>query len=372
MGTQTDTTHTHTHTTPHIPHTCSISVCVVMSTACLCVRVRLCVRLCVPECARTGCPGPSEDTVVVPQHCFVSTICCKLRRAMSEPSGLGEGVSAAVTTVDQAIAVEASSSSSESSDVTMEVMRWPTTKDRSASNDEWLLEVFSPPRIVPLFKGKFGGNGVSVDLRTGWDAESWEDRASLMHWVDVRCPRVLVASPPCTMFSCLQITNRGRMDPHVWDARMNLARVHLNFAMQLCRVQLEGGRGFVFEHPRTARSWLEPSVQALWRCHAVGVVGFDQCRYGLTSPCGHLLKKPTRLMTNMAAVLEEFSEKLCTCPSTHVHIQGTEMGRRVSSHAQVYPPLMAQALADCCGAYLGLVQGSPALHVEAAVPGAAA
>ncbi len=84
----------------------------------------------------------------------------------------GEGEPAAATATDPSIVVETSSPSSDCSDVIMEVMCWPMTKDRSVLKDEWLLEVFSPPRIVPPLKAKFGANGISVDLRTGLDVES--------------------------------------------------------------------------------------------------------------------------------------------------------------------------------------------------------
>ncbi len=73
----------------------------------------------------------------------------------------------------------------------------------------------------------------------------------------------------------------------------------------------------------------------------------------------------------MGAAAEQFSGKLCSCLSGHeMHIQGAQMGHCVSTHAQVYPPLLAQALADCCGAYLGLVEVGPARHdigIDAAV-----
>ena len=45
----------------------------------------------------------------------------------------------------------------------------------------------------------------------------------------------------------------GRLQPE-----LQLARLHLRFTMELYRVQVEGGRYFVHEHPAYAGSWGEP------------------------------------------------------------------------------------------------------------------
>eukprot|EP00973_Karenia_brevis_P010903 1477483-Karenia_brevis.AAC.1 len=37
-----------------------------------------------------------------------------------------------------------------------------------------MLEMFSPPRMVPYFEAG-GGGGLSKDLATGWNALRWED-----------------------------------------------------------------------------------------------------------------------------------------------------------------------------------------------------
>ena len=116
---------------------------------------------------------------------------------------------------------------------------------------------------------------------------------------------------------------------------------------------MNNSRGFIFEHPMTARSWMEPLVQDLLARPGVFTVDFAQCRYGLRSPAGNTLKKPTKLMSNMPSVLAEFSNKVCTCEGGHRgRIEGSELGVRVSTHAQAYPPLMVDALARCCAAHV--------------------
>lgn len=72
-----------------------------------------------------------------------------------------------------------------------------------------VMEVFSPPRIVaacqalsPDLRGSF-----SCDLKTGWDFLLEEHQRKFLGILHLKKPAVLVLSPPCTMFSCLQDSN---------------------------------------------------------------------------------------------------------------------------------------------------------------------
>ena len=149
------------------------------------------------------------------------------------------------------------------------------------------------------------------------------------------------------MFSSLQKTNKTRIPADVLSDRMANARVQLAFAMQVCRMQYDGGRGFGFEHPGDATSWQEPCVLDMSGRAGVYIAKFDQCRFGLTSPAGEPLKKRTHVMTNVKEVLDELDGKFCNClPNTHRRVSGYEMGVLVSKHSQVYPPPLVLALVD--------------------------
>ena len=89
-------------------------------------------------------------------------------------------------------------------------------------------------------------------------------------------------------------------------------------------------------------------------CEAGVTCEFDRCRYGLTSPQGKPVKKPTRFMTNMPAIVDEFGGKKCTCTVPHDLCEGSIYGIKVSRYCQKYPPAMCNALASSCARHLGL------------------
>ena len=216
-----------------------------------------------------------------------------------------------------------------------------------------MLEMFSPPRIVPLFK-EYGGSGISKDATTGWDASRWEDRSSLWAWQLSTKPDVLFGCPPCTMYSKLQLTNKRKMGVETFDKRLADADILLDFQMDSFRQQVRENKGFLFEHPDGASSWKKPSVSSMHLLPGVFAVCFDQCRYGLKDPEGKPLKKPTRLLSNMISVWNEFNGKSCRCLEPHGQCQGRIQGVQVSTYAQVYPPALAAAFAKCCAKHVGL------------------
>ena len=78
---------------------------------------------------------------------------------------------------------------------------------------------------------------------------------------------------------------------------------HLQFCVSLYRRQLTLGRHFLHEHPASAGSWKDPSVQTLCRVPMVKLTEVDQCAFGLTTPSavdGSPIpaKKTTRFMTS--------------------------------------------------------------------------
>ena len=235
---------------------------------------------------------------------------------------------------------------------------WPT-KPLAA---RWMLEMFSPPRVVPIFQS-MGGHGLSKDsdgigmLRGNavfWDADSLADRAALTRWQKTMHPCVVLGCPPCTMYSKLQDTNKKKMRPGVFEERLKHADLHMDFQMSVFCQQHADGNGFLFEHPAQASSWKKSSVLKVRTLPGVFTVTFDQCVYGLQDVEGNPLKKSTTLMSNMQSVWNEFAGKLCTCSVPHGQCQGVQHGVKISRHAQVYPPRLAAAFARCCAQHAGL------------------
>ena len=226
--------------------------------------------------------------------------------------------------------------------------RFPSGPRIDSTSVWFLLEVFSPPRVAPVFERIAGGTGVSVDVTTGWDANDFSDRAAIWAWMEQNVIEVLIASPPCTMFSVLMASNRPRMCPVEYRRRAAEALGFWRFALDLCRLQQSRGRGFIIEHPVGATSWGDSYLQHL---PLAQFSVFDQCRYGLRAPNGQPMQKATRLFSNMPEVAAEFNNKRCNCQEAHAIAQGSMHGQRLSTWAQRYPRPMVQALAACSQAY---------------------
>ena len=54
--------------------------------------------------------------------------------------------------------------------------------------------------------------------------------------------------------------SKDKENPKVRERKTIEGRVLLAFAMELCEMQNEQGRIFLFEHPKLASSWQEPCV----------------------------------------------------------------------------------------------------------------
>ena len=152
-------------------------------------------------------------------------------------------------------------------------------------------------------------------------------------------PDLLVASPPCTVFSIIQNLNKKYCAEEV---RQAIAMV--DFAVELCIIQHRAGRKFVFEHPATSRAWMLPSLQSLSQLDGLYSVDFDQCMFGQTvmTPDGQkgLAKKRTRIYTN-SGVIDKLLDKQCS--GYHEH---TVLLNNLAVQASVYPVAMCDAFID--------------------------
>ena len=125
------------------------------------------------------------------------------------------------------------------------------------------------------------------------------------------------------------------------------ARLHLRFAVELYKAQMDEGRLFVHEHPWGAKSWLEEEIMELIQKPEVILVKGDQCRFGLLSKEGEVVKKPTGFLTNSPQTAKELARE---CDGRHRHRQLAGGSR--CQQAQVYPPELCKAI--CRGAARGL------------------
>jgi hypothetical protein len=148
-------------------------------------------------------------------------------------------------------------------------------------------------------------------------------------------------SPECTPYSNIQNLN---MRTPEGKAKVEAARsrgdVHFLFCVTLARKQMEGGRYFVYEHPKSAASWANQNIEKLAATEGVMRTELDQCEFGLTSQdeLGRApAKKPTSLLTNSVEVDRSMGFK-CRGGHRHVHLMA---GRaRAAAH---YPVKLCKA-----------------------------
>ena len=201
-----------------------------------------------------------------------------------------------------------------------------------------VAEVYSPPRVAAM--------AARMGLRQGWSFNLTETRNRAVRRVLTDRPLVLVGSPMCWPFSAMNSINYSRMDPTEVAQRIEHGRKHFQFCAKLYRMQVEGGRYFLHEHPQAATSWREPCMQKLLQEEGVQRVIGDQCQYGSNVKGGNHegpARKSTGFLTNSPCI----ARKLCKrCPNwsgqeIHKHIR-LESGRAIK--AQVYPDALCRAI----------------------------
>ena len=207
-----------------------------------------------------------------------------------------------------------------------------------------VAEVFSPPRVVTAAQQLGMRASFSADLLTGYDLRHPDQRQRVAFHVRARQPRVLVLSPPCTLFSRLMYMNWPFAPTAERGRRLMEAVVFLEFAVLLANLQRAAGRYYVLEHPDNALSFkYNPAMRDLQKTALTA--RFDQCRYGLVCPVTSApMRKLTRFLTSLPSIANCFDKSFCDGP-THKH-QSVE-GVVRSRHAQIYTPALCSAMCNC-------------------------
>ena len=96
----------------------------------------------------------------------------------------------------------------------------------------------------------------------------------------------------------------------------------LEFAVELCELQRQASRGFLFEHPLTASSWGRECLKKLAAKSDVYTVKMDMCCFGMVSRDAQgegLVRKTTQLLTNVTEVSDAMRRR-CEGGHRHVHL----------------------------------------------------
>jgi len=208
-----------------------------------------------------------------------------------------------------------------------------------------ICEAFSPPRLALRARERGLRGGWSLDIRhedpvsrRAWDLSDPKEVQRLKQKIRQDRPRVLVLSPPCTMFSILQNLNLA-MDPVEYAKAVKLFET----AIELCELQASLGGVYVLEHPLTSRAWKLPKAVALLGRDSTCVVNTHMCAHGMVATDAHgmgLVYKPTKVVTNGRAIAEKINLQ-CTKGHRHVHLVG---GR--AAKAAEYPKLLCDRIVD--------------------------
>ena len=282
---------------------------------------------------------------------------------------------------EQSDSEESSSASSSSSSTSAPAEELPANRAVLAGEDSGtskydLCEVCSVPRITSFASDLGLKAGWSIDIRAPdsatnrtFDLTTKADRAAVLRLVREDCPRVIIGSPPCRLFSRLQWLSQQR-DWEKYYVELEEAKEMMAFLCLIYKMQLKRGAYFIHEHPTSASSWKLDCIMELLMLPGVGLVRFDMCRYGMTSQdsLGEApVHKPTTLMSNCEAVLNSVNQR---CEGGHRHVE--LIGGRAKA-CEKYPDALCEAIAravdvqlrsDDQGEAAYLQAGAVNLHIE--------
>ena len=115
---------------------------------------------------------------------------------------------------------------------------------------------------------------------TGYDFTDEKVRDAAKKEIDQNDTDVIVMSPPCTKFSSQQRSNETKKRKRVIRGQQKAATMHIDFCIEIMKMQMAAGRYFIFEHPSSASSWELPRMMRLLKRQSIWEVESDQCQYG--------------------------------------------------------------------------------------------
>ena len=173
-----------------------------------------------------------------------------------------------------------------------------------------------------------------------WDLREPKDIAKAKEMLRKDRPRLLVVSPPCTLFNNLQNLSGGP-DP----ARLAEAIQMFEVAIDMCIQQARQGGIFVLEHPLTSQAWKLPAIGKLRAVENYQVQEFHMCAFGMTSQDGQGVApvlKPTRVACNAFAMATSLNRRCANgkCPGHHRHLALLNGRAKAAAH---YPRALCDA-----------------------------
>ena len=200
-----------------------------------------------------------------------------------------------------------------------------------------VAEVYSPPRVTKVassmkIRPAFALDLTQVDPEDGlpWDFSVEAKRRRCKEKIEADKPLMTIVCPMCGPFSLLMTWNYARKSKEETTAMLKAAMEHLKFALEICVMQYEAGRLFLFEHPVGARSWGTEMVQTVMHLEGVYLAKFDFCQLGMETLDEHgeaaAAKKRTGVLTNSKNIAEALRVAQCTGAHRHVPLLNGKAG----------------------------------------------
>ena len=213
-------------------------------------------------------------------------------------------------------------------------------------HDQDVMELFSTPNITATAQKMSLKADYAFDVKLGCDLRSPEAKQRVREVIKTKKPELVVVCPPCGPFSVLQRFRKIKGEQY--EKALSEAKDFLAFAMEVCTLQHNHGRKFVFEHPWEAESWFEDCVKEVLKREGTVRVRLDQCMFNLrdvVSKKRH--KKPTGIMTNCKQIAARVN-KVCSGRHAHEPIFGSVKTihgwKKRSELAQRYPRELVHAI----------------------------
>ena len=212
------------------------------------------------------------------------------------------------------------------------------------------LKLMPSLELVPGFALDLSGED---DKGHAWDSTRANMREKARALLLKEKLSVLIGSPPCTAFSSWQHLIAARLGWTARDIRKRRAEeeVHVRFCCELCRLQAQAGRFYLYERPANAVSLQLEDVQALLRAEGARQVVSDQCQYGQETGDGQPVKKPTRWLSNSPEIAKMLEKRCrgnageCTRPGGGSHVVASG---QVARKAAVYQFKLCRAILRGC------------------------
>jgi len=246
-----------------------------------------------------------------------------------------------------------------------------------------VVEIYSQPRITQeAAVRRYGGAnlvpGWSLDLtrsdpKTGkaWDLSDKKVQSRVERMIKEGKPLFVIGSPPCTAMSTMQNLNKDRRDPKVVMAERREAEEHVRFCIRIYKVQMEGHRCFVHEHPSGASSWRMKEMVELMAYGDVDVATVDMCQFGMTAATKEgegPVRKRTKIISNSKEVLKKVERKCPNDGGPGAHHEHVHLVDGKARQAQVYPRAFCRAVCEGVAAEKRIralgVKAKPLLSME--------